>query len=167
MLDWQTAAEINFSYFGVERSLDGVVFREVGRVLSKGSNSGSNYSFRDDLVPPNSTVYYRLRAVDLDGYFEYSKIVSIAFVGVAKEVVVFPSPASDWMNFYIANLDLEGVTLEYEIVNSVGQLLLNGSYVNTIARPFGVSVGNLPAGLYYLVLSKEGRRLGSSAVPVD
>ena len=43
--------------------------------------------------------YYRLKQVDLDGSYEYSKIVAVNFDLAETTVKVYPNPASTVLNF--------------------------------------------------------------------
>ena len=85
-LNWKTATEINSDYFAVERSVDLVSFKEIGRVTSRGS--GSSYLLIDPAANKGLN-YYRLRQVDKNGSIEYSKIVT---VNLAKQYTVSLSP---------------------------------------------------------------------------
>lgn len=72
---WQTASEQNTSHFEVEASTDGKTFKTISENIAAAGNSASllSYSFRDmDLAPIK---YYRLRQVDMESSFEYSKII--------------------------------------------------------------------------------------------
>lgn len=72
---WQTASEQNTSHFEVEASEDGKNFKTMSENIAAAGNSASllSYSFRDmDLAPIK---YYRLKQVDIEGTFEYSKII--------------------------------------------------------------------------------------------
>lgn len=74
-LIWHTASEQNTSHFEVEASVDGKAFIKLGENIAAAGNSASllSYSFRDmDLAPIK---YYRLKQVDIEGTFEYSKII--------------------------------------------------------------------------------------------
>jgi|JI9StandDraft_1071089.scaffolds.fasta_scaffold53370_1 hypothetical protein len=74
-LIWHTASEQNTSHFEVEASLDGKSFKTISENIAAAGNSASllSYSFRDmDLAPIK---YYRLKQVDIEGTFEYSKII--------------------------------------------------------------------------------------------
>ena len=78
ILNWKTATESNSSHFSVERSSDGVNFSSIGRVNASGNSSTEKmYSYVDANPLPASTNYYRLKMIDLDASFEYSKIVSV------------------------------------------------------------------------------------------
>ena len=74
-LQWKTTAEINARGFYVERSYDGVQFTAIGFVPAAGTGAGLHtYSFRDqDAARANN--YYRLKLVDVDNHFDYSKII--------------------------------------------------------------------------------------------
>ncbi len=81
-LNWVTTSEINNDYFIVERSEDGKVFTQVGKVRGQGnSNRINNYSLLNDIsammeqqVP---TLYYRLTQVDFDGKAIEERIISV------------------------------------------------------------------------------------------
>ena len=79
LLGWQTTFESNSAYFVVERSTDAKSFEAIGRVISQGfSESMQVYGFTDD-APQKGTNYYRLRQVDRDGRFEFSKILGLTY----------------------------------------------------------------------------------------
>jgi hypothetical protein len=72
-LEWVTASEQNSSYFSVEKSTDGVNFTEIGTVNAQGNSSNPiTYGFEDNHF--NEASYYRLKMVDKDGTFKYSKL---------------------------------------------------------------------------------------------
>lgn len=76
-LRWQTATEQQNKGFDIERSQDGSNFSKIGFIEGAGnSNSIRAYLFADkDIAQPLN--YYRLRQIDLDNRFEYSRIILI------------------------------------------------------------------------------------------
>lgn len=75
-LNWKTNSELLHSHFEVEKSIDGIVFEKIGTIAAKGDEfSGANYQFIDPFSA--HTIYYRLKQVDLDAVFHYSKIISV------------------------------------------------------------------------------------------
>jgi hypothetical protein len=77
LLKWETATELNNSGFEIERSRDKVVFNTIGFIKGKGnSTERNNYSFID-INPSAGNYYYRLKQVDFNGEYEYSKIIEI------------------------------------------------------------------------------------------
>jgi hypothetical protein len=97
-LKWQTATELNNSHFEVERSDNGRDFVKIGQVTGHGTtNEVKNYLFTDTKSVSN-LAYYRLRQVDYDGAYEYSKIVVARANNLSGvQLSVYPNPASDRM----------------------------------------------------------------------
>jgi hypothetical protein len=77
VLNWVTAAEENNSHFEIEQGFDGITFNSIGKVLGNGTSSRQNYYQFVDNDPISGTNYYRLKQIDFDGRFDYSKILSI------------------------------------------------------------------------------------------
>ncbi len=75
LLQWKTATEVNAHYFEIQKSTNGVEFETIGIVTAQ-YPYGGNYSYTDN-TKNESVVYYRLKLVDVDGSFEYSKIVDV------------------------------------------------------------------------------------------
>ncbi|GHA65017.1 hypothetical protein GCM10007389_17240 [Pontibacter akesuensis] len=93
-LKWSTASETNNSHFEVEMAVnqkDG--FTKVGQVESKVTNSSTkvDYAFIHSLNT-SGIRYYRLKQVDLDGTFEYSKVVAVNLESSTSELQVLVSP---------------------------------------------------------------------------
>ncbi|MEP6677261.1 MAG: hypothetical protein ABJA78_19020, partial [Ferruginibacter sp.] len=93
-LDWSTASEYNNRWFVIERSADGVNFTAIDSVAGK-----MNYALRSDYSvldkhPFDGSNYYRLKQVDADGHFTYSKVL---YVNLRKAAVnylsIYPDPA--------------------------------------------------------------------------
>jgi hypothetical protein len=79
ILGWQTATELNNYGFEIERSNNNINFEKIGFVQGSGnSNSDKNYSFTDK-QKLSGKCYYRLKQIDNDGAYEYSKAVEAVF----------------------------------------------------------------------------------------
>ncbi|HEX8425182.1 right-handed parallel beta-helix repeat-containing protein [Hymenobacter sp.] len=123
-LAWRTAQEVNSDYFAVERSLDGLTFREVGRVAAQGTTAQSqSYILTDAGVSQQAqgrVVYYRLRQVDKDGTSVTSAVQTVRFTASAT-LAVYPNPTSG-----SAMLDLTRLPQgEYkvQVLDAVGRVL--------------------------------------------
>lgn len=93
-LNWQTESELNFDYFSVERSLTGIEFTEIAKIAGHGTtNDPHAYQFEDS-SPFSGKSYYRLTAVDFDGYRESFEVLSVIRDG-GKSARVYPNPAVD------------------------------------------------------------------------
>ncbi|MFY7899960.1 MAG: hypothetical protein ACOVNY_07230, partial [Chitinophagaceae bacterium] len=69
-LNWSSETEINFNKYVVLFSNNGVDYKEVGTVEGRGNNS--KYSFN---YVHNGDGYFKLKMLDLDGRFTYSKVL--------------------------------------------------------------------------------------------
>ena len=109
-LSWATSAEWENSHFEVERSLNNIDnWVKVGQIHGMGFSDGPvEYQFMDEKIPfTGNFVYYRLKQVDFDGTFAYSKVVSVRVP--AMEVTngvwrAFPNP-TDGQNFRVSLID--------------------------------------------------------------
>ena len=76
-LSWQTATEVNTALFEIERSASSE-FIKIGEVKAMNQAGQHNYSVYDE-QPLQGSNYYRLRMVDIDGSFTYSKVARVDF----------------------------------------------------------------------------------------
>jgi len=79
VLKWETSTEVNNYGFDVERrssSLTG--WDKIGFVQGHGTtNSPKNYEFTDSELSNSESVDYRLKQIDNDGTFVYSKTITV------------------------------------------------------------------------------------------
>jgi hypothetical protein len=117
VLNWQTASEINNDYFAIERSLDGTNFQTIDIVKGKGNtHQRVNYQATDN-EPGSDITYYRLKQVDLNGKYTYSKIVAVE--ASEKEIYIsqpIPNPFNDEfsISFQLKN-KIEFITEIYDL----------------------------------------------------
>ncbi|MEO1263226.1 MAG: T9SS type A sorting domain-containing protein [Bacteroidota bacterium] len=89
---WQTASEVNNEGFDVERSADGENWESIDFIYGQITTAESyNYTYFDE-QPLSGKNYYRLKIIDLDGSFEYSKIIEINFQKGDSDIVIVPNP---------------------------------------------------------------------------
>jgi hypothetical protein len=136
-IKWQTASQINNDYFIVQKSINGIDFIDNERIEGAGnSNSILNYQTTDH-SPYNGISYYRLKQVDYNGSFSYSKIESVIFND--NKISIYPNPGTGIFNI----LGLNGETI-ISVQNLLGQVLmiqeatLNSSVIDLSSQPDGV-----------------------------
>ncbi len=100
-ISWSTSQEENSNYYDVERSSDQSTWASIGTVKAKGfSTTTSNY-FLNDMTPIDGTGYYRLKMVDLDGKFIYSKAIPVTTDNSSQALVIYSNPFSDQIRLKI------------------------------------------------------------------
>lgn len=78
VLEWTTAYEFNNSHFEIQRSSNGVEFIIIGTIAGAGNSRNLQvYRFVDN-EPQRGIAYYRIRQVDFDGAYDYSKVITVA-----------------------------------------------------------------------------------------
>ncbi|NLT49337.1 MAG: T9SS type A sorting domain-containing protein [Ignavibacteria bacterium] len=95
-LNWTTATEVNNHGFAVERSTVKGEWLEVGFIAGAGnSNSPKVYSFTDNTPAASTTLSYRLKQIDLNGSFTYSKEITVDAAALPSEYSLeqnYPNP---------------------------------------------------------------------------
>jgi hypothetical protein len=93
-LKWATSKEEDFSHFVIQHAVNSLDFTDLDEVPGAGYNTESvlKYSYTHTL-PLIGHNYYRLKAVDLDGSFEYFGPVVERYQGT-KALWVHPNPSS-------------------------------------------------------------------------
>lgn len=125
-LSWATAQEINSSSFDVERSADQGSWEKIGSVKAKGYSSiTANYSYTDQF-PLAGNNYYRLKMIDLDGKFNYSKVVAVSADKDSRPLVIYSNPFSDQIRVKV-NVS-RGQNLVLTVSDIIGKTYLKQSY---------------------------------------
>ncbi|WP_207434611.1 T9SS type A sorting domain-containing protein [Sabulibacter ruber] len=151
---WATASEINNDRFEVEFSADGKNFSLAGTVQGAGNSSTIQEYHFHHVRSTNAPTYYRVKQVDFDGKFEYSKTVSVKGGSPAvAQVNLYPNPSADLV--YLANITLEP-TAVVEILDLKGLRVESVQPVSRGQNP-AIQVKHLPAGNYILRVQNAGQ----------
>jgi hypothetical protein len=154
LLQWQTATEINNDYFEIERSEDGKEFEVLSERISGAGTSHEKQSYTwVDTQPMTGINYYRLKQVDFDAGYTYSRVRSLYFEGNDVSLSVYPNPARNEVTLSTGQKKGEVTLLVYD---PNGKLVSNQSYEpgdwKTSTR---LDLENMVEGMYMIVL-KEG-----------
>ncbi len=149
VLNWATANEAGFKLFDIEHSADGSTFIKIGEAAAKGNiNAQQQYSFIHS-SPAAGINYYRLKQVDKNGDYTYSKTISIMFGQVDQSLIsIYPNPAKNIL--HIANLQ-EGAK-RITVYNAEGKIVKK---LNTSGPSADINIANLAAGTYFIKLQGD------------
>jgi surface protein len=158
ILVWQTANEKNNMGFDVELSYDGKNFQKIGFIKGKGNTTTrSIYDFFDK--NPFRISYYRLKQIDVNGSFSYSKTVVVEAKRRNQKIKLFPNPADVELtvemgqNIEVRNPATGGTEGGITIVNSIGQVVFQQK-----KPPLGVwrlDVSTWASGVYFVKSDDE------------
>lgn len=152
-LTWTTAEEQNNSHFEVEKSTTGSNYTTIGKVNPK-TGLYNQYDFTDETALGGIN-YYRLKQVDLDGRFMYSKVLILRNDLSKFSVKTGPNPFAGNINVFY-QLEKEE-TLQIRLYDQAGRTVKQyttrgGAGSNT----YNISdLNNLPRGNYTLELTGE------------
>lgn len=149
-VQWQTATEKDVSHFELQRSTDGLEFDYLTTVGAVGNSLVPQYYKLDDYkVLGGINYYYRLKIVDNDGSFSFSKVV-VSRINSAKQpsVVIAPNPVleSD-LNIQIASFRQQPI--QVQVFDAIGQLLVEKQYsVHAGINNINLNVEDWPQAVY-------------------
>jgi Secretion system C-terminal sorting domain len=153
---WVTANEVAVSHFEIEKSRDGLSFETMTTVKAVG-RGGNNYHALDK-TPFENITYYRLKMIDNDGQFMYSKIVSVKASGaIQKDFMVYPNPTkgSVFVDYPVS------ISATIGVYNTTGQLLKQVSTAQTLNE---INIQELPAGTYFIRLTAGAESVVKSII---
>jgi len=144
-LTWQTATEKNNEGFEVEHSIDAKNWERLDFVRGNGTTvEVQNYTFTDE-QPFDGTNYYRLKQIDFDGQFEYSKTVVISTEKSNTATInIYPNPVQD-------NLTVENGEGMITVFNTLGQKVRQFENQLDVLQ---LNVSDLNKGQYILHIQK-------------
>jgi hypothetical protein len=159
-LVWSTVSEKNSSVFNIERSFDSKEFETIGVMDARGnSNSLVNYSFNDEtaFISNPEVVYYRLKMIDRDGSFEYSKTIAVRAEDETKTPVVkvYPNPFNS--EVIVENVPTE--TKEIKLLDLSGRVVFIQKISNAEGTVQVILPASLESGIYFMMLDGSSNEL--------
>lgn len=157
-LKWTAENEMNTHLFSIERSADGISYAEVGSKPASGNtNTLTEYQSTDDIQALSSAniLYYRIRAIDLDGRYAYSNIATVRLNKKAG-VHIWPNPFRE--NMSITYNAAANTVVEVSILNGSGAVVRQSNFnVSRGLNQISVSnLGTLSPGMYVVrILDKN------------
>ena len=148
-LSWGTEQESNTGYFVVEHSTDGINFSALANLMAAGySNHSIAYKFADNKTMAGQN-FYRIKAMDKDGSYQYSNIASV-YVKLKGLFVtgVYPSPFSDKINISVSSESSSNATVS--LFDYTGKKIAsqNAAIAKGVTIVSLENLGRLPGGIY-------------------
>lgn len=146
VLNWSTSTETNNDYFTIEKSSDGINFKELVIVNGKGNNSSiTNYKW-SDRNSINGQAYYRLKQTDFDGTIKILETETAKCIEV-RNISIYPNPTNKTL-FIELGKNYEDVSVQ--VKNVLGQILQLKNYKSIDNIEFSL---NGESGIYFVTIS--------------
>lgn len=153
-VNWAVEQELNFSHYEVEMSKDGINYSTVATVAAQNRPTYSTNVAITDALRTN-ILYVRLKCVDLDGTFKYTKIVTVSgnCNSNATGIYSYPNPVrrdGEMITIVSSNGTFNG---NYNLILSdIGGRIYSSKTINLInVVSFKYEVGALPAKGQYML----------------
>lgn len=160
VLEWITSAEANNKGFNIERSADARDWTSIGFVSSQSVEGNSsqklNYQFWDT-EPQIGMNYYRLKQIDFDGTYEYSR-VRLAMLG-NPHISLAPNPSDDFIT-------IDGLSADTFITmyNVSGKVVYAAS---AAGKSHTVKLVGMTKGIYFIdITDRNGIKVVKKIVKV-
>ncbi len=152
LLSWKTLGESNNFGFAVERSFDGTRFEEIGFIAGAGStNTARHYEYKDDQITQPGIYSYRLKQIDNDGTFTYSRVEEITLNTPEHYELLqnYPNPFNPETT--IAFKLKEDTRVNITIFNVLGREVetLVDKKMKAGTHQIVFNAGTLPSGMYF------------------
>lgn len=152
-LAWEVIGQRNVAHYQVERSVDGMNFAPLADRVSAAPDQPALVYTAVDAAPPVGHVYYRVRAVDLDGAQTVSNLASVTSHYHSLQVLnAFPNPFQDDLNIEFTIGQPE--TVKISIVDAQGRIVYYQEATEVAGfHNYHLTIGDLPTGMYILHVS--------------
>jgi len=156
IVEWETSNEENVDYYKIEKSLDGINFFEIDRVLDvKNTEAGGRYQVLDK-NPKVGLNYYRILQADLDEMSSYTNIVSVEY-NRTFNLIAYPNPVYNEVSISGDNIQS---AKQINVVDATGRFLFskkieNESQLKNMSLIDDLNISK--PGVYFLELFNDGK----------
>lgn len=155
ILTWKTESETDNDRFEIERSIDGLKWEVIGKVLGKGV--AGLYRF-EDVKPEIGTNYYRLVQYDRDGTTEKSGVRTAEFSLNNIKVSIYPNPVTEKLTVALPDFNAKNVNVALNDLQ--GKVLDTKSLIVEAQKAQYVLPRNISKGIY--IIHVKGTQLNYS-----
>ncbi|MEI9945662.1 MAG: T9SS type A sorting domain-containing protein [Chitinophagaceae bacterium] len=157
-LFWTAICDESFNNFIIERSTDGSNFTRIGQVNKiPGKNDETDFNYTDNF-PPAGNSYYRLKMMNADGSFKYSKIMRVNVQSENKNSLkVSPNPFVSEVNLVFTAEKDENINVR--ITDNSGRVMMTQQIKgHRGANIFDIDdLGRLPKGAYIIEVFSDSQ----------
>ncbi len=149
-LNWATTSETNSDYFQIERSQNAKDWITIGSVNAQGESAQLKQYRYTDAMPLAGENLYRLKMIDQDMTFAYSRIRSLNIDSEVDRLSIYPNPATDYIR-----IQAPEQVVSVHLIDKAGKRVLpHSAKIDQLGK---LKVSGLEPGVYILnLLRKDG-----------
>ena len=145
LLEWVTDTVSATKYFEIERSSDGNTFNKIGEKLAKNVKTKTSHTFLDEHPLPVN--YYRLKLINEDGGYSFSKVIAVNQNGAFYSTI---QPNPFMQSFAVHTFLASPQPIKIQLLDMSGRLMRYKSTMGVVGNnklEFD-DVGSLKPGIY-------------------
>jgi len=148
ILQWQTASELNVSFYEIEKSIDGENWYSIGIVNAAGNSTELlDYEF-EDLDKEFGIRYYKLSQVDNDGKIGRTKTLCLS-MQTKSDLSIYPNPTNENAT---VELNKNHEFTKLKVMDAFGRILNDINIDNSLIIEIQLPEQN---GLYFFIAEGE------------
>ena len=154
LLSWRVGNEADAKKYVVERMNGYGNFTEIGSKYATGNSTNvSEYSFLDVKPDPGKN-FYRLKIINNDNTYIYSKTIVLTIQPSKTQITVYPNPVKDVLKIDFGNTSNH--TYKISLYNSVNQLMSEATFRSGVNNQLQIArTKSMSTGLYILQIIDE------------
>lgn len=160
-LTWSTSEETSSDYFLIQHSTNGKHWAGIGQVKANGeSNAVKTYAFEHS-SPAKGENLYRLKMVDQDGTYAYSRVRNVHFNGIGG-LTFHPNPVSDWLTVDVK----DWVSLKELKITNVAGTAVGAFKEEQLQKLAGKAINfrDFPSGIYIISITRKDGSVQSEKI---
>ncbi|MEO6287662.1 MAG: Ig-like domain-containing protein [Dyadobacter sp.] len=146
-LEWATSEETKSDHFDIERSTDLKSWQKIGNAAAALESKVERRYHHTDSLPESGINYYRLKMVDADNTFSFSRVRSVHFPEFSW-AEVYPNPVDDMLYIAIRNSKVKNIRL----ISNAGLIRLSKP---VLSGSVTISMKSYPTGMYYIHFEQD------------
>jgi hypothetical protein len=157
-LYWTTASEENCKEYIIEKTRNAMDFAEVTHVKAAG-NSTSLLNYKAyDTAPLHGKNFYRIKQIDYNGDFTYSKLIAVNYAELSSGISIIPNPATDMTSIEFNSAGDYPVLLK--LIDMQGKIIINKHFASTEgSNEFVLDTRQVAKGIYSLQLLYDDQNI--------
>jgi hypothetical protein len=117
--NWEITNAVNVSHFEIEYSKDGSTYQTAGKTSYVAGTT--SYSFLHS-IHSSALTYYRLKSVDKNGEYSYSKVISLRRNTEQQPVTLYPNPATRSVTLTYRSATAIAATIQ--LIDAAGKIII-------------------------------------------
>ncbi len=144
-VSWLVDLEENLDHYELEHSKNGLEFDYLAELEARGTTNDPTQYLAKDFDPYDGVNYYRLKMIDFDGSFTYSKICQASIFSDRPVPQIYPNPFQSILTIEGGDHD----DMHYVLTDLLGQKVAIGRISN---QKHELDLSSLLTGVYILQL---------------